>query len=279
MKRLLWISFSIVLFLSGISKIKADTILEPVSNKNGNVEINLDFEEGYVGAIDLTLKVSSNVKVTGVNWDTSLSTSYTKRYTYDEINHVVKIYLATGNNTKNLVDKTGKLKVGNLTVKSANGETVNYTVEATSLSIVDANYASIAKTDLKIGGNNQFTYQVTNDNNPIEPEKPSTNKPNQSKPNQSTSNEDFIKDPTEEKNDVEESGDKDDTEDSKKDDDNKDDTNKKPTDKKPDDNKEPDQLEESKEGKSFDWKIMFGIVVIAMLLITLISMITKKFKD
>lgn len=268
MKKLLWISFSIVLFLSGISGIKAETILEPNSNKNGNVEISLDFEEGYVGAIDLTLKVSSNVKVTGVNWNTSLATTVTKRYTYDESNHIVKIYLATGSNTRNLVDKNGKLKVGSLDVKSVNGESTNYTVEATSLSIVDANYASIAKTDLKISGNNQFTYQVTN-TNPTEPEKPSTNKPNQS-----TSNEDFVKDPTGEKPDTEKPSDKDDTEDDNKQDDNKEDINKNPT-----DNKQPEELEESTVKKSFDWKIMLGIAVIAMLLITLISMITKKFKD
>ncbi len=277
MKKLLWIGFSIVLFFSGISGIKAETVLEPVSNKNGNVEINLNFEEGYVGAIDLTLKVSSNVKVTGVNWNTSFATTVIKRYTYDETNHIVKIYLATGNNTKNLVDKNGNLKIGNLTVKSVNGETADYTVEITSLSIVDANYASIAKTDLRISGNNQFTYQVTN-TNPTEPEKPSINKPNQSKPNQSTSNEDFVKDPTEEKPDTEEPGDKNDKDDTE-DNDKKDDNNKVDTDKKPDNNKQPDKVEEKEAKKSFDWKMLFGIVVIAMLLITLISMITKKFKD
>lgn len=271
MKKLLWIGFSIVLFLSGISGIKAETVLEPVSNKNGNIEINLNFEEGYVGAIDLTLKVSSNVKVTGVNWNTSFATTVTKRYTYDETNHIVKIYLATGNNTRNLVDKNGNLKVGNLTVKSVNGETTTYTVEITSLSIVDANYTSIAKNDLKIGGNNQFTYQV---NNEIpEEEKPSTDKPNQSKPNQKPSKDEFEKEPTEEKNSEEESEEKTDEEEKKEDD------NKVDTDKKPNDNKQPEKVEEEKIKKSFDWKMMFGIVVIAMLLITLISMITRKFKD
>ncbi len=273
MKRLLWISFSIILFLSGISGIKADTILEPISNKNGNVEISLDFKEGYVGAIDLALKVSSNMKVTGVNWNTAVATSYTKRYTYDETNHIVKIYLATGNNTKNLVDKNGKLKVGSLTVKSVNGESTNYTVDILSLSIVDANYTSIAKNDLKIGGNNQFTYQV---NNSVEEDKPTTDKPNQSKPNQNTSKDEFEKNPTEEQKPDEESGDKieQDNKEENTEDDNKENINKKPN-----DSKEPDDLEENKAKKSFDWKIVFGVVVIAMLLITLISMITKKFKD
>lgn len=275
MKRLLWISFSIALFLFGISGIKADTILEPTSNKNGNVEIKLDFEEGYVGAIDLTLKVSSNVKVTGVTWNTSLSNSYTKRYTYDEINHIVKIYLATGNNTKNLVDKNGILNVGSLIVKSTTGENANYTVEMTSLSYVDANYISIAKNDLKIVGNNEFTYQEPNDdnnNNSTESEKPSNNKPGQNNPK-----EDFENDSTEEKNSAEESSDKAETddiqEDHKKEDNNAVDTDKTV------DNKQPDKLEESKIKKNFDWKMLFGIVVIAMLLITLISMITKKIKD
>lgn len=278
MKRLLWISFGIVLFLSGIPAGKADTILEPTSNKNGNVEIKLNFEEGYVGAIDLTLQVSSNVKVTGINWNTSLSSSYTKRYIYDEINHIVKIYLATGNNTKNLVNKDGVLEVGSLTVKSENGETANYSVDIKSLSYVDANYASIAKNDLKIGGNNQFTYQVINDNTPTDVEKPSTNKPNQSKPNQSTSKDDLEQDPTEEKKDTEDPSDKKDENDDKKDDE-KDDDHKVDNDKKPEDNKQPEKLEESKVKKNLDWKMLFGIIVIAMLLITLISMITKKFKD
>lgn len=275
MKKLLWISFSVVLFLFGLSESKADTILKPTSNQNGNVEINLDFEEGYVGAIDLTLKISSNMKVTNVIWNTSLPSIYTKRYTYDETNHIVKIYLATGNNTRNLVDKNGTLKVGSLIVKSINGESANYSVDITSLSYVDANYTSIAKNDLKIGGDNQFTYQVMNDTNPTDEEKPSTEKPNQSKPNQSTSQEGLEKDPAEEKPDIEESDDKkDENGDTEDDDDHKVDNNKKP-----EDNKKPEKQEESKVRKSFDWKMMFGIVVIAILLITLISMITRKLKD
>lgn len=274
MKRLLWIGFSIVLFFSGIHAVKADTILVPTSNKNGNVEIKLKFEEGYVGAIDLTLKVSSNIKVTNVIWNTTFPSIYTKRYTYDETNHIVKIYLATGNNTRNLVDKNGTLILGSLIVKSINGKSVDYTIDIESLSYVDANYTSIIKKDLKLSGVNRFTYQVQNDNTPTDVEKPSINKPNQSKPNQNTPKDDLEQDPTEEKPNTEEPSDKKDENDDEKDDDHKVDI-----DKKPEDDKQPENQEESKVRKSFDWKMMFGIVVIAILLITLISMITRKLKD
>lgn len=164
MRKLLWGTVSVVLFLFGISHIEAKTLFQPTSSKNGNVQINLKFEEGYVGGIDLILELSEEVVLTNVNWDSSILNSYTKRYHFDPTNHTVRIIITTGDQTKNLVDKNGMMRIGTLVLKSRDGKTIYYTVDIDSLTMVNATYSSIVKKDLELSGKNQFVYKEINHN-------------------------------------------------------------------------------------------------------------------
>lgn len=150
MKRIIWVIFGTVLFLSGISHIDAKTVIEPTSSQ-GNVALNLSFEEGYVGGIDLTLKVNGAVSLSKVNWSSVIASNYTKHYSYDESTGTLRLIVTTGNQKHNLVDKKGNVGLGTLSFKS-NGKT-NYTISATALTIVDATYQSIVKKDLKTKSN------------------------------------------------------------------------------------------------------------------------------
>ncbi len=150
MKRIIWVIFGTVLFLSGISHIDAKTVIEPTSSQ-GNVALNLSFEEGYVGGIDLTLKVNGAVSLSKVNWSSVIASNYTKHYSYDESTGTLRLIVTTGNQKHNLVDKKGNVGLGTLSFKS-NGKT-NYTISATALTIVDATYQSIVKKDLETKSN------------------------------------------------------------------------------------------------------------------------------
>lgn len=196
MKKIVLTFFSIVLFLSGISHIEAKTLMEPTSD-NGNVKINLSFEEGFVGGIDATFKINGQVSLTGVNWSSVIASNYTKRYSYDEQNGTVRLIVTTGNQKNNLVDKKGNLTLGTLTFKSKTSDKTTYTIELASLTIVDATYQSIVKNDLELKGNNQFVVSGSssntggntgNDNPPTKPSDNNSNNSNSSNNSGSSSN-------------------------------------------------------------------------------------------
>lgn len=185
MKKIILFSLSIFLFLFGISSVKASTLLNVTEVNNGNINTSLNFEEGYVGGIDITLKVSGNVSLSSINWDTSILSNYTKKYSYDEVNHTIRIIVTTGNQTRNLANKDGLVSIGTL-VFNGNDKS-NYTIDITSLTYIDANYTSIVKSDLAVGGTNSFVYDTNKKPvTPSEPENPSN--PSTDNPSNNTNN-------------------------------------------------------------------------------------------
>lgn len=299
MKKIVWTFFSIVLFLSGISHIEAKTIIEPTSD-NGNVKINLSFEEGYVGGIDATFKINGQVSLTGVNWNSAITNNYTKRYSYDEKSGTIRLIVTTGNQKNNLLDKKGNVSLGSLSFKSKTSSKATYTVELVSLTMVDATYQSIVKNDLELKGNNQFvvsgsssTGGNTENNNPPTTNPSENDNTTPSKPNSSnnTTNNSTVttkplvpsvgnkNQPTEDKTD--ENDEKDDEkqeENFNKEDNSKDklDSDKeKPTSngsKKEDNKKEPSEVK--KDNKKFP----FRVVGIALIVVALLAFIGRKLK-
>lgn len=280
MRKLFWITFSVVLFLFGVSHIEAKTLFQPTSSKNGNVQIDLKFEEGYVGGIDLILELSEEVILTNVNWDSSILNSYTKRYHFDPTNHTIRIMITTGDQTKNLVDKNGTMRIGTLVLKSKDGKTINYTVDIDSLTMVNAMYSSVVKTDLELSGKNQFVYKETNhndeNNNNGNTSDQEELEPDHKNPGNSGSvNQQH---PSDSKEEIEETPNE--------------------TDDQPIDNNVPneeqggnDQTHVSNNDKNqskneittkknqFTWKEYTGIGFIVILVVTLLAMITKKIKN
>ena len=149
MKKLLLTVLSAFLFLSGISYVDAKAVFTPVE-ENNKVSLNLNFDTGYVGGIELKAKVTGNVTVTGVDFNSSYK-NYTKRYNYDANSKILTIYIATGSNTKNLLDKNRNMNIGTLNVTSKNSE--KYSLELQSLSIVEATYASKVENDITTTAN------------------------------------------------------------------------------------------------------------------------------
>lgn len=289
MKKIIWTFFSIVLFLSGMSYIEAKTIIEPISD-NGNVKVNLSFEEGYVGGIDLTLKIKGQVSLDRVNWSSAIASNYTKRYSYDETKGTLRLIVTTGNQKNNLLDKKGNVSLGTITFKSKTGSKTNYTVELSSLTIVDATYQSISKNDLEQKGSNKFVAGISNNqsgndnsnNNPeIKPgenENTNTNKPDSS--NTTVPNKPLIPSKGDKNQTVEDEADsplEEDKDKEKEEDNSKDNTNN-DKDKPSLDGKKEEQNNTTEPVVKKKKNFPFRTVGIAFIVIALLALIGKKLK-
>jgi len=156
MKKRFLVFLCFFLFLSFASSVEAKTVVEPKQKSNGNITLPFSFEEGYVGGLSVTVKINGSVTVKSFTWNSEFPKTYTKHYSYDKNSNTLKIYIATGSNEKNLVDKKGN---------------VSFSFSITNLTIVDASYASIAKDDLEVV-KNSFTYQVSSTNQGNSPTTP-----------------------------------------------------------------------------------------------------------
>lgn len=184
MKKLLIIPLSIFLFLSGISYVDASSTFTPKED-SGKASLNLSFDTGYVGGIELKAKVSGNVTVTGIDYNSAFK-NYTKHYEYDSKSKVLTIYIVTGSNTKNLLDKNRNMNIGTLNVTSKNANE-KYSLKLESLSYVDANYASKVEKDITTT-ENSFTAkkQPSTNTNTNTNTNSNTNKPTNSNSNNSS---------------------------------------------------------------------------------------------
>lgn len=177
MKKFIWITFSICSFLFMMTA-KANTTAHLESKSNGLVNVGLTFEEGYVGGVDLTLKVSGQVSLSDIIWNSTIANSYTKRYSYNAQNQTIRIIITTGDRTKNLVDKKGNATLATLKFKNNGIEQSNYSVGITNLTIVDAEYTSVIKNDLTENQKNfviaKPTVEPSPEEKPSEDNKPTT---------------------------------------------------------------------------------------------------------
>ncbi len=101
------------------------------------VKLTITTKEGYVGAADITIKFTGDVTFDKLEWDSSIPSSYIKRYDYNVGNKTLRVFVATGSVSKNLVDNNHHMTLGTIKVK-ANGRT--YDIALSQLVITDMDF-------------------------------------------------------------------------------------------------------------------------------------------
>ena len=156
-KIILTIVVAIALFLNGTIDAMAST-LHCESKANGEVEIKLSTDTGYLNALDVTIELSGDVKLEQINWDESLASEYVKKYTYQD--NIIRIYIATGDASKNLVSSDGTVHIGILKVKADKDNTL-YDVKINKLNVSNMNYQASEESDVSTIEHQEFVYNTT----------------------------------------------------------------------------------------------------------------------
>ena len=172
MRKYMFVMFSMFIFLLSSLEVNASVTLNTSESSNGVIKTNLSFKQGFVGGIDVSFKVNGDVDVSNVVWDNGLSNNYTKRYFYDSNSKTLRIIIATGDLTRNLLDRDGNMTIGE--IKFSNNSTVNknYSMDITSTTIVDAVYKSLNINDISNDNNKEYVLKVDNTTKPEPPVTP-----------------------------------------------------------------------------------------------------------
>lgn len=167
-----------IVFLFGIffpfTSVEALTKINFIEKGNGQIDTTLHFEEGFVGAIDVTFNVSGNVYVKDFQFSDKISSNnYGKEYKYNKDKHTLTVRVTTGGTgtSHNLLNSKKELVLGTINFASSAKDDVKYKLSETTFKIVDNNWKSktIAQSHITLG-DTQFTYKV----NKTEEEKPNT---------------------------------------------------------------------------------------------------------
>lgn len=151
--------FIISIFIS-ITSVDASTKLVFAQNSNGNINVAINFDDGFIGGIDVTLKLNGNVKYKSFDLNKNLTNKGFVNTSYDENNHSIKIVVVTGGigTSYNLLNNKKQLELGTLTVENIGNNDANYSVLCSSLTVLDNSWnSSQIVPELE---NNNFTYTV-----------------------------------------------------------------------------------------------------------------------
>lgn len=168
MKKFMFVVVALLSFLFSFNVVHADVKLETEETAAGSIKIKLVFEQGYVGAVDTSIKVQGNVNVDNLIWNSSLN-AYVKRYSYDANSKTVRIIISTGDSSKNLLDKFGVLYVGELKLSNSTNESQSYSFSVNNVSMVNADYKTNAKLDASDSNLGEYVIKV---DDPVTPDKP-----------------------------------------------------------------------------------------------------------
>lgn len=165
MKKLKVFTLILLGFFLCVTSVNAET-LNRNSVSNGKLELSILSNHGYVGAVDATIQITGNVSLVNLIWDTSLDNLAMREYHYDNNTNTLRIILVTKNTEQNLLDPHGNLKIGTIEVTAK--ETTDYdavlaNLEVTNLDLVKAD---IQKENLLVSGDDTFTVQVANTDEP-----------------------------------------------------------------------------------------------------------------
>lgn len=171
MKKIMTVLAAVSIFLGAMVSVSAATLCR-TSGGNGAVKLTINLNDGYAGALDATLKLSGKVTLDTIEWDASLAPEYVKKYTYDKNTNTVRLYIATGDTSKNLADKDGNVAIGVVKVKAA-ADKEKFNVEINRLSVTNMDYKVRNITTLENDKTADFTYKLedlndnddSNDNN------------------------------------------------------------------------------------------------------------------
>ena len=153
------------LFLS-LSSVNAATKLTFHEEGNGNIKSVLHFEDGFIGGLDITLKVDGNINFQKMNLDSKLTSSnFTTKTSYDDKTKELNIVVVTGGvgTSHNLLNIDKDLVLGNILFDTSNKKDISYTIQCGSLTTLDNAWKSHEITP-EVEKNN-FTYKINSSEN------------------------------------------------------------------------------------------------------------------
>ena len=176
MKKIITSIIAITLIMLFPITSKALTKVNLAEDSNGKLSTTIHFEEGFVGGIDLKLKITGNVEVKDLSFNSKIKENkYTTKYDYDTKNKILEIQITTGGkgSTHNLLNDKKELSLGIITLSTKSKENEKYSFSIDSLKIIDNNLNSynIEKEHLTLGDANKFTYVVNKEDTTNEEEK------------------------------------------------------------------------------------------------------------
>lgn len=165
MKKLLYMIAFLVGMFCFIPATYALTNIEFQQTNNGTIKTSLHFEEGFVGGIELVLKIDGDVSVSKFAFDSKINNSnFTKDYTYDAKAKTLTIRITSGGigTSHNLLNANKELSLGTITFSTSAKSSVKYSLTQSNLVILDNNWNSqtIEKEHITLGDNNKFTYTI-----------------------------------------------------------------------------------------------------------------------
>ena len=144
-KKILFVITLMVSIFSFSSSVLALTKINFKETGNGQINTTLHFEEGFVGGIDITLKVKGNVSVQDFKFaDKIVSSKYDSEYVYDKDKNTLIIRVTTGGigSSHNLLNNKKELELGTIDFTSSDKADVVYELEETAFKIVGNNWES-----------------------------------------------------------------------------------------------------------------------------------------
>lgn len=172
-----------------ISSAQAATRITFNESSNGNVNTTLYFDSGFVGGIDLKLKINGNVDYKSFNLNSNITNKkYTTKADYDDKNNTLNILIVTGGvgTSYNLLNNKKELALGTLVVSSNSKNDVSYTIECTGLTVLDNTWSSSTPSFEEV--DNKLTYTASKEDEEHKEDESQNNPDN--KPNEDNNNND-----------------------------------------------------------------------------------------
>lgn len=163
MKKIMTVLAAAGLLLTTAVSVSAAT-LRRTNGGNGAVKLTINLNDGFVGALDATLELSGKVMLDTIEWDSSLSNDYVKKYSYDKKSNTVRLYVASGDAARNLADKNGDVVIGVVKVKAA-ADKEKFNVGIKRLSVTNMDYEVRDITKLENDKTGDFTFRLEDVNN------------------------------------------------------------------------------------------------------------------
>ncbi len=175
MKKLRLIIIFTIFMLCPFFSAKAITKVNFTEVNNGMVDTTINFEEGFVGGIDVQFQITGNVNLKTFNFNNSYKVNnYTVNQKYDSNTKTLNIKVTTGGigANHNLLNQQKILSLGTFVFEATGVENVDYSLNCQNLSFLDNSWKlkNILNEEISILDNSNFTYLVN---------KETDNKPNQ----------------------------------------------------------------------------------------------------
>ena len=158
-----YLTILLILILFPLTFTKATTKVNFSEDSNGIISTKIHFDEGFVGGIDLVLKLSDNVTVKNFTYSSDFK-NCTKDYTFDSKNHTLTIKITSGGIGvgHNLLNEQKELVIGKISLNTNYKESIKYNLNISSITIVgnDWNSNTLKSNEYEIDGENTFNYII-----------------------------------------------------------------------------------------------------------------------